>query len=243
MLGPRRASVIGLAVTMASLVGAVSASAAQLIADLHLTSQVPGTPSGAVLKLIRPDGPDGKPKPEAVGVFELPDGTIINEAAVPACTKDDATWQLEGESACPDSHIGEGFATAITGFGPPVDPLTIDLHWYHAPGQIVALYTAHETTAPVLKVARVHIKGATFVAPLDLPPGYPPGTKTVPKESYVALDRLVSEKGAFITTPSTCPPSGQWVSRVTLTYDDGTTDSATSTAPCQRTGHGGRPEH
>ena len=207
-------------------------SSHRLIARLRLTSSRPNTATGAILDLIRPNGPGGKPKPEATGIFQLPKGTRISTTAVPACTKDDTTLQLEGESACPSSHVGEGLATLITGVGPPVDPLTIDDHWYYAPGQIVALYTYHGTTEPVLKVGRVRIRGATFIAPLDLPPGYPPGTKTVPKESDVTLDRYVGPRGSFITTPATCPASGRWVSRVTLIYDDHTTDSATDSMRC-----------
>jgi len=219
---------------MSTTWAAADASAAGLQAHLRLTSSAPNTPSGAMLNLIRPNGPDGKPKPEAVGVFRLPQGTTINEAAVPVCTKDDTTWQIEGQSVCPDAHVGEGWATLLTGFGPPVDPITVDDHWYHAPGQIVALYTAHGQPGPVLKIGRVQIKGASFIAPLDLPPvGYPPGTKTVPKESDVTLDPHVSQAGSFITTPSTCPANRRWVATVTLTYDDGTTDSATDVTPCR----------
>jgi hypothetical protein len=236
----RIARILTIGVTVALASSPAASADGKLDAKLQLTSHAPGTPTGAILNLIRPDGPDGKPKPEAVGVFQLPAGTTIDERAVPACTKDDTTWQIEGEAACPDSHIGEGFATLLTGFGPPLDPLTVDDHWYHAPGQIVALYTSHGQSTPVLKVGRVQIKGATFIAPLDLPPvGYPPGTKTVPKESDVTLDRHVGSQGSFITTPSRCPASRRWIAKVTLTYDDGTTDSATDATPCQVLGRRG----
>src|SRR3954454_2686948 len=153
--------------TTSSPISGARAPSQRLQATLRLTSSTPNTPSGGILNLVRPDGPDGKPKPEAVGVFELPEGTTINESAVPVCTADDTTLQLEGEAACPSaSHVGEGLATLLTGFGPPLDPVTLDDHWYHAPGEIVALFTPHGTTAPVLKVIHVQIKGASFVAPL-----------------------------------------------------------------------------
>jgi hypothetical protein len=222
----------GVALASATSAGA----AAQIQAKLQLTSSRPGTPTGAVLNLERPDGPDGKPKTEAEGVFQLPPGTTVNQDAVPPCTKDDTTWQAQGQSACPSSFVGTGFVTLVSGLGPPVDPYAIDQHWYYAPGQLVSLYTNHGQDSPVLKVGRVQIKGATFDAPLDLPPGYPPGTKTSPKATDVTINRFVGPRGAFITTPPTCPPAGKWVTTVFLTYGDGSTDTVRDATPCQRAG-------
>jgi hypothetical protein len=202
-------------------------------AKLRLTSSRPNTPTGAVLNLIRPDGPDGKPKTESVGVFQLPPGTKVSQTAVPACTKDDTTWQAEGPAACPQSFIGTGFVTLYTGLGPPVDPVNLDQQWYYAPGQLVQLVTAHGTTMPVLKVLRVDIKNATFTAQLnDLPPGYPPGTQASPKETDITINSYVGPHGAFLTTPPTCPRDGKWVTTVTLHYSDGSTDQVSDATPC-----------
>jgi hypothetical protein len=210
------------------------AADSQIQAKLRLTSSRPNTPTGVVLDLVRPDERDGKPKTEAVGIFQLPAGTVIDDDAVPACTKDDATWQVEGPSACPSSYIGDGFATLYTGFGAPADPVAIDEQWYYAPGQIVALYTLHGQRSPVVKMGHVQIRGASFVAPLDLPPGYPPGSKTSPKETEVTLNGYVSPRGSFITTPPTCPASGKWTTTVRLEYEDGSVDNVTDATPCER---------
>ena len=61
-----------------------TAARAQLVSDLQLASHTPSTPTGATLRLVWPDGPDGKPKPETEGVFELPEGTVVDEAAIPS---------------------------------------------------------------------------------------------------------------------------------------------------------------
>jgi hypothetical protein len=231
-----RRALIGLIAASTTLLNATSpASAADsgLQATLRLTSSQPGTPAGAILDLTRPDGPDGKPKTEATGIFQLPAGTTVDQHAVPPCTNDDVTWQIEGDSACPNSHIGSGFATLITGLGPPIDPVGIDEQWYYAPGEIVALYSAHDHPFPVLKVGHVQIHGATFVAPLDLPPGYPPGTKTAPKRTDVTIQPYVGAHGAFITTPATCPADGHWITTVTLHYEDGSTDTISDATPCE----------
>lgn len=230
----RRASMLAIAACLLAGPATAGATDSGFQAKLRLTSSRPGTPSGAILNLIRPDGPNGKPKTEAVGVFQLPAGTTVNENAVPPCTKDNTTWQLEGPSACPQSYIGDGYASLYTGIGSPVDPIGIDEQWYYAPGQIVSLYTLHGTRSPVLQVGRVEIKGTTFVAPLDLPPGWPPGTKTSPKKTDVTINRYVGANGAFITTPPTCPADGKWITTVTLHYDDGSTDSVSDGTPCAR---------
>jgi len=218
-----------------ALAGPAAAGAAdKLDAQLRLTSSKPNTPAGAVLNLVRPDEADGKPKTEATGVFQLPPGTVVNQSAVPPCTKDDVQLQLEGAAACPDSHIGSGYVTLVSGFGAPVDPFDLDQQWYYAPGELVALYTKHGTPYPVLSVGRVQIKDATFTAVLDLPPGYPPGTKTSPKETDLTIQPYIGPRGSFITTPPTCPPNGKWITTVTMHYEDGSTETVSDATRCER---------
>lgn len=219
--------------------GLATASAEErFVAHLKLTSHRPSSPTGASLHLIWPSAPGGKPKPEAKGVFKLPRGTVIDERAVPSCTASDATLQAMGGDACPaNTFLGPGAASVITGFGPPLDPLYLDDRWYHEEGEIVAVFTKHGTSGPVVKVNRVEIRGPrTFVARLSLPPGYPPGTTVAPKTTDQVIKKIVGPNGSFITTPPTCPASGTWVSRATSTYDDGSSDTATTRMRCERHG-------
>jgi hypothetical protein len=231
-----------LAAAVAALAGALAAPMTAGAAESHmqvqlrLTSPKPNTPTGAVLNLTRPDEADGKPKTETRGVFRLPAGTVINQDAVPPCTKDDLTWQVEGTAACPDSYLGNGYVTLVSGLGPPVDPFDVDQHWYYAPGELVALYTKHGTTYPILEVGHAQIDGATISADLDLPPGYPPGTKTSPKDTDLTIQPYVGPRGTFITTPPTCPSSGKWITTVTLSYEDGTDETVSDAMPCERPG-------
>ncbi|HEX8648243.1 MAG TPA: hypothetical protein VF715_15220 [Thermoleophilaceae bacterium] len=233
-----RRRLTALTASLAAAVLAAPASAAahdsEFEAKLRLTSAQPGSPSGAVLNLTRPDEPDGKPKAESLGVFQLPKGTRISHRAVPPCELDDLTLQIQGTAACPASYLGAGSATLVTGLGSPVDPYTLRQHWYYAPGELVVLYTNNSGDSPVLKVGRVQIEDATFTAHLDLPPGYPPGSKTVPKDTDIAIDRFVGPNGAFITTPRKCPRSGRWVTTVRLTYDDGSIDQISDAMRCRR---------
>jgi hypothetical protein len=191
---------------------------------LRLSASAPNAPTGAVLNLVRPTLRSGKPKTEAVGVFKLPPGTKVNLNAVPPCTKDDTTLQIEGPLACPQSFLGTGYVTLYSGFGAPVDPK-----------QLVQLITLHGTRMPVLRVLRVNIKGATFTAELsNLPPGWPPGTTMAPKETDLKINSYVGSRGAFLTTPPKCPASRKWITTVTLHYSDHTTDRLSDSTPCKR---------
>src|SRR5437763_15536441 len=118
-----------MAVLAAGLAASSPASAADTSgfqAKLRLTSSQPSTPSGAILILIRPDLPSGKAKSEAVGVFQLLEGTKISSTDVLACTKDDTSWQIEGPFACPDSLIGAGVARIDTAVGPRDEPRLLE---------------------------------------------------------------------------------------------------------------------
>jgi hypothetical protein len=223
------------AIAVASLVGAAGAGAKpHLVADLRLTSHEPGQPSGATLHLVWPDaGKSGKPKPEKIGVFVPPAGTRINEAAIPTCTASDTELKVKGGAACPHgSALGPGHVSFISGIGRPVDPFALDNYWYHGPKQIFGLFHPQGTSNPTLAVNRVEIRGATFIARPSLPPGFPPGEKTVPKRSDQRIYRLSTPKGAFITTPPTCPRSGRWIAHAAVTYDDGSVQRATSVTRC-----------
>src|SRR3954466_15892996 len=106
------------AVLAIALAAPGAATAEKLVGDLELTSHTPATPSGGTLHLVWPsNGPGGKPKPEVKGVFQLPAGTQINEAAVPTCTASDTEFKLFGTDACPaDTFLGPGAVTLLTGF-------------------------------------------------------------------------------------------------------------------------------
>ena len=214
---------------------AQAASASGLILSLQLTSHQAGSPTGATLHLAYPDGPEGKPKPVSKGVYKFPRGTTIDEAAVQVCMASNEELELLGSEACAASTaLGGGEITVDTGFGPPIDPLALDDSYFHGPGQLITVFRPHEAPGPVLQVNRLQIKEATIIDRPSLPPGYPPGTKTVAKEVNQEIALASSGGRAFMTTPPTCPRSGNWISRLTITYEDGTIETATSATPCAR---------
>jgi hypothetical protein len=207
----------------------------------QLTSHRPASATGAVLHIVYPDdGPGGKPKPVSKGVYEFPAGTRFDEGALPICTASDAEFELLGANACPsDTALGGGGITVDTGFGAPVDPMALDDGYFHGPGQLITVFTPHGYPRPVLQVNRLKIEGSTIIDLPSLPPGYPPGTKTVAKQVDQQIALASSGTRAFMTTPATCASSGKWVARLTITYDDGSVDTATSATPCYQPVIGG----
>ena len=234
--GWMRLAAVGVALAMAGGVGTGGAAASdRLVADLKLTAHRPNQPTGGTLHLVWPDGEDGKPKAERVGVFRLPAGTRVNQSAIPVCTASDAELRALGGSACPEgSALGPGRVTFVSGIGSPLDPVTLDNDWYHAPGQLVGLFHPRGSSMPIIAVNRVDIQGSTFIARPALPPGYPPGTKSAPKQSDQEIYGLTTTRGAFLTTPPRCPRNGKWVARSKVIYDDGSVDRATSVTRCKR---------
>ena len=235
--------VVAIAIGIAALAGTGSANAEplgpapeeRLRFSLELTSHTPGTPTGGKLHFVLPDGPDGKPLAEAEGVFQLPAGTVIDQKALPPCTASDQELQATGGATCPpDSRLGPGQIWLQTGLGSPFDPFWVDDYWYYGPpGEIFTLVRKHGTPGPTLAVSRARIEGATFIARPNFPPGYPPGTKTVLKESEQTIETRVTSAGSFLTTPPVCPRSRKWISRAKITYEDGSTDTATSVTRCR----------
>jgi hypothetical protein len=222
-----------------AIVGGVDAAAAaaseRLVAELKLTSHRPNQPTGATLHLVWPKDENGKPKTQKVGVFRPPAGTRINEAAIPACTATDAELRAQGGAACPDgSALGPGRVTFVSGIGSPLDPVTLDNDWYHAPGQLIGLFHPPGSSMPIIAVNRVDIQGSAFVARPALPPGYPPGSKTAPKQSDQEIYGMSTTGGAFLTTPPRCPRSGRWVSHAKMIFEDGSVERATSVTRCKR---------
>jgi hypothetical protein len=211
-----------------------AAHAAGLGFEQRFSSRQPGTSTGARIHLVYPDY-GGKPKAQARLVISLPEGTRFDESVVPACPAANEDFFVQGRGACaPESQVGAGTGSAATGFGPPVDPVAAEGRVFHGPGSLINVFTAPGTDR-VLVVSRVHISGSTLtdVVAQDTPsssPGGPPDGQTNGKE----VDLTVQTRGMFLTTPPECPGTGAWTAHAVVTYTDGTSDSGTSTTPCER---------
>ncbi|MDX6698039.1 MAG: hypothetical protein QOE65_1436 [Solirubrobacteraceae bacterium] len=219
-------------IVLAALVAPASApGAAGLRFQLDLLTQTPASPTGARLRLTIPDR-NGKPPLLRTVLYELPSGTVIDGTVVPACPATEDDFDRMGTAACPAStRVGGGSLTAVTGFGPPLDPLSTDAHIFQGHGEFIEVFTPPGTDRVV---AKDHAKIGPGTLTLHPPasPGGPPDGHTTPRDiDFLLPQRSVGGRSVFRTPPD-CPATRVWTSRATVTFDSGETVSATSTTPC-----------
>jgi hypothetical protein len=71
-------------------------------------------------------------------------------------------------------------------------------------------------------------------------PGFPPpdpflAVKTVREIFDPVTQGAGASRRGYITTPSSCPASGQWTNTLTFTYRDGVTQTVPTNSPCTST--------
>jgi len=223
---------------VAAIGGAAAPGSAQAgrLADFTfgLTTGATSAPSGLTVHILfhRANDPNAKPSPIRAGVFQGPSGLRFDTSAVPQCTASDDQIRVLGSSACPaDSQLTVGTLTAMTGFGPPVDPLAGEDHVFNGPNQFIEIITAPGTPASP-GFDRLSIQGSTLSAHPPATPGGPPDGQTAVRSIDFRIPVRVSGDRPLITTPPDCPPGGQWTSTARLQFADGSTDTVDSQTPC-----------
>jgi hypothetical protein len=200
----------------------------------RLTSTSPGTPTGLAdhILLHRADDPNGKPAPLRSAVFHAPAGVRFDTTAAPQCMASDAEVQARGSDACPpETELTVGSFTALTGFGPPVDPFNGDDHVFNGPGQFIEIVTANGTFASP-GFDRLTIDGSTLTAHPPVSPGGPPDGETAIRSIDFEIPVVTNAGKALITTPPACPGDGLWRASATFAFADGTSETVGSTTPC-----------
>jgi hypothetical protein len=234
MRGRLQMCAVGVAM-VASALGAGGAEAdrgARVDLDIGFTTTAPATATGMTFHILYKDEaePDAKPKPFDELILDTPAGTRFDGAALPRCVATDQQLQTLGRAACPpDSEVGRGTLTAMTGFGAPVDPVVTDVTLYNGGDQIVEVVTQQGGDAP-LGFDRLFIEGSRLHAHPPVIPGGPPEGRTAVRQ----IDIRVEPHGDFVTTPPTCPASRLWTASGTVAFIDGVTETVATRAPCVR---------
>lgn len=216
---------------LAGVVPAANASPAGTL-DVGFTTKQPATGSGVKVKIsyASPDG--GKPSPVRKATISFPPGSVLDGSAVPSCPASDAELMAQGRSACPAaSRLGGGTLEAITGFGPPADPVMTDVTLYNAGDEVIEL-VQQSGTNQTLAIDRAEIAGNRYISHPPSTPGGPPDGETAVLSLDFTFDTPKAGDSAFFTTPPTCP-SGTWTSTGTFTFDSGTVESV-SRVRCNR---------
>jgi hypothetical protein len=182
-----------------------------------------------------PADPDGKPSPIRHIAIAAPAGTVFGVGTVPACEATNQQIQLQGPAACPpDSQIGAGTLTAITGFGPPIDPFATKVTIFNDGHGWVEVVQDRQSGA-TLAIDRFVIHGRMLTANPPATPGGPPDGQTAVR----TIDFTFPASRAFVTTPPKCPDGRTWRSTAAFTFADGSTQNVQSSTPCHSGSDGG----
>ena len=229
---------LGLAAAGAAASAGQTTDARRAELDVSLGTQVPGTPTGARFRIFykHPDDPDRKPPPLTGALFELPAGTRIDGGAVPSCDATDEQFRARGRDACPPATVvGGGTLTAITGFGPPADPVETDVTAFNGGDELIELVTFKGTNT-MAGIDRLTIRGNTLTAHPPATPGGPPDGRTSIREIKLTIAERSTAGRAFLTSPPACPSSGLWRSRGVFGFTDGGSATIIAATPCRPAG-------
>jgi hypothetical protein len=201
---------------------------------LRLTSRSPGSPTGIVLRdaFHAANDPSAKPSALRSAVYQGPSGLRFDSSAVSQCTASDDQIRLLGSNACPAaSQLAVGSFSAITGFGPPLDPAPGDNHVFDGQNQLIEIITFKATPlSPAFD--RLTMAGSTLTAHPPKAPGGPPDGETVVRSIDFQIPVRTVGGRSLITTPPDCPPDGEWTSWGRFTFADGSSDAVVSRTPC-----------
>jgi hypothetical protein len=200
--------------------------------DLGFSTRAPGTPTAVSLHVVYKAAGDQEAKPSPIRkvVIAAAPGTRFDTSAVPACSASDEELKAQGSGACPpESKIGAGTLVAVTGFGPPADPVNADLTVFNAGDALLEVVTAPGSDR-VLGTDRLRIDGSTVTGAPPVTPGGPPDGETAVRQ----IDFTIDSATRFVTTPGACPASGKWISTGTFGFKDGAEETLESAAPCER---------
>jgi hypothetical protein len=195
--------------------------------DLGFSKRVPGQTAALTLHIVyKGEDPDAKPSPIRKVVIAAPAGTSFHTDAAPVCEASDDELRAQGSGACPaESRVGGGELIAITGFGPPVDPVRGDLTLFNGGDELIEVVTAPGTDR-VLGTDRLRVDGSTLTGDPPTTPGGPPDGETAVRQIDLTVDP------GFVSTPADCPASGLWVSTGTFGFADGVEETLESSTPC-----------
>lgn len=212
----------------ASVALAPAAEAQQSDLSLQFASRTPAVATAMHLHIVYrdPAKPDGKPSPIRHLVIAAPQGTRF-DLAMSRCAASDQQIMTAGPSACPsESEVGAGTLTAITGFGPPVDPFPTDVTLFNTGQGWVEVVQDHHSGATIGD-DRIAIAGSVLTGNPPTVPGGPPDGQSAVR----TIDFTLPAASGYVTTPPTCQ-TGQWAAQASFAFADGTTQRAASATPC-----------
>lgn len=207
--------------------------------ESRFTTKLPGTPTGSTFigRYHAAGDPDGDPPFMRGMTFYFPRG-MRRDTGVPArCRASDLELQIRGAAACPaGSRLGGGKVHSKF----LVFPSTLELDVFNNTGQVIML--ARSPVVASVTRGRIGRDGSVaFRSPTCFPTVQPigcPADTALQLGSHVTLDRHTRTSAggvrSYMTTPSSCPRSGRWRTRVRFFWADRSEETVVSEQPCRR---------
>jgi hypothetical protein len=239
----RRGARIAVALT-ATLAGLFCQAPARADASVTIsyrdvfTTEIPGSPSGRSFADQFSNSADPQAKAPALSHFhlQLPAGARFDTTAIPRCEASDLELMLIGADACPPmSTVGSETFVFDTGLSGPGRFDTSDVTFFNELDGVILLSQDRQTDLRIV----THGKIGADSEDIDLPllPGTPPdgGADRQETAQYpVATGDHNGRAVAYLTTPASCPPTGQWLFQATYTFHDGTQQTLVSPSACHQ---------
>jgi hypothetical protein len=232
----RAAAAVAIALTTLPA-AAIAADGSRQTASIVFDGQRPGQSTGTQLSIdyVNPDDAAAKPPAVKTVVIKLAPGSAIDTSIPARCEASDEQLMATGPAACPAaSRVGTGELDADTGLAGPARLLQNDVTVLNNKSELILLLESKAQPTTRL-VARASIQGATLTSEVPPLPGGPPDGFTAIKRVRLRLD----PRPGYVTTPASCPSSGQWTNSISFTYRDDVTQSRSNASAC--TGSGGGP--
>jgi hypothetical protein len=235
-------TILSSSVVLTVSAAAASASPRQAYRETF-TSQRPGVPTGAVLKVDWLGAhPGAKPHTITSDVFSLARGAKYDFSVPAKCKATDAQLMAHGASACPrKSKVAYGEVDLDTGaaLGPVPRIVKTSLTVFNGgAGKLISLATTTNLPLSISTVDRSKVRGTSITTKNPELPGSPPPDMFVAvKRDRIHFLNITRGTGkhrrGFITTPPTCPRNRWWINRATFSYHDKVTKHASSRSRCR----------
>jgi hypothetical protein len=219
----------------AGAVAAFAASEATTFRVKH-TSKAVDSSTGISFKIAfgDPEALNGVPSGLKNFKIKLHKGTKIDAAGAAQCTASSETLMNKGAAACPAAtRIGSGTAAATSAAGQTVKVDAVIFN-ERVGGKNAFLFVFLLNDAYVtafdanVKANTISSEGLTGALPGDF----------VVTEFSGNIGKHSKGRGKrrhdLITTPQTCPKSKKWTNTATFVFQNGNSDTGTSTSACKR---------
>jgi hypothetical protein len=223
------------------------------------TTTKPGKPTGSYFVETANDpsneANNGQPKQDKAVDDIFPPGTVIDQSIPANCNASDQDFQNKTDGGCKKkSIVGSGNATLKTKFNgaPPINA-TITAYNDKTKKQLI-FYVNPSGVNPI--VLRGDIKGKKGSQSLHVPIpiscvlGNPPTCEANGSNAgdaritrfELTINKVTKKVGkpgkkktkGFLTTPKTCPASGNWIFTIMFHGRDGITDTLHSPTACKK---------